>query len=89
MLTTIEAEIDVNENIRLLEPVKVSRKSRALVTIFNNETVEESVSAEPDRKGDIRKFSGMYKNGDPTGSDNEKIDADLARAYLEDYERSK
>lgn len=39
--------------------------------------------------GDITKFFGMFDSGDPDSSDNEKIDADLARYYLEDYERSK
>lgn len=38
------------------------------------------------RKGDITKFFGMYKGGDPNGSDNEKIDADLARAYADNHE---
>ena len=38
------------------------------------------------RKGDITKFFGMFKGGDPDGSDNEKIDADLARAYAENHE---
>ena len=40
----------------------------------------------PKRNGDIRKFFGMYKGGDPNGSDNEKIDADLARAYADNHE---
>lgn len=54
------------------------------------EKVAKKVEAEkPKRKGDITEFSGMFKDSDPNGSDNEKIDADLARAYLEDYERSK
>lgn len=35
MLTTIEAEIDVNGNVRLLEPIKLSRKSRAIVTVLD------------------------------------------------------
>lgn len=35
MLTTIEAEIDVNGNVRLLEPLKLKKKSRAIVTVLN------------------------------------------------------
>lgn len=40
MLTTIEAEIDVNGNVRLLEPIKLKKKSRAIVTVLDetNET---------------------------------------------------
>jgi len=35
MLTTIEAEIDVYGNVRLLEPLKLSKKSRAIVTVLD------------------------------------------------------
>ncbi len=36
MLTTIEAEIDVDGNIRLLEPLKVKKKSRVIVTLLDS-----------------------------------------------------
>ncbi len=39
------------------------------------------LSHTPKRKGDITKFFGMWKGGTADDSDNEKIDADLARAY--------
>lgn len=35
--------------------------------------------------GDITKFFGALKGGDPRGADNDKIDADLARAYADDH----
>jgi hypothetical protein len=35
MLQTVEAEIDVNGNVRLLTPVKVTRPTRALVTLLD------------------------------------------------------
>ena len=35
----------------------------------------------PKRKGDITKFFGMWQGGAADDSDNDKIDADLARAY--------
>ncbi len=38
MLTTIEAEIDVNGKITLLEPLKISKKSRVIITLLNDET---------------------------------------------------
>jgi hypothetical protein len=38
MLTTVEAEIDVNGNVRLLEPLKLSKKSRVLITILDEPT---------------------------------------------------
>lgn len=34
MLQTVEAEIDANGNVRLLEPLRVSKKSRAIVTVL-------------------------------------------------------
>ena len=34
MLQTVEAEIDVNGNVRLLEPLRVTRKMRAIVTVL-------------------------------------------------------
>jgi hypothetical protein len=34
MLQTVEAEIDVSGNVRLLEPLRVSKKSRAIVTVL-------------------------------------------------------
>jgi hypothetical protein len=58
------------------------------------ELIARDISRPPEAKsknsnGDITKFFGMFNTGDPDSADNEKIDADLARAYLEDYERSK
>lgn len=42
MLTTIEAEIDVNGKVTFLEPLKISKKSRALITLLDNEAPEKS-----------------------------------------------
>ena len=36
-------------------------------------------------KGDISKFFGIFSSGDPDSANNEKIDADLAEAYLDDH----
>ena len=41
----------------------------------------QPASSEPERKADITQFFGMWSGGDPHGSDNERIDADLAREY--------
>jgi len=38
------------------------------------------------KKGDITKYFGMIDSGDPRSADNDKIDADLARAYADDHE---
>ncbi len=42
----------------------------------------------PQKKGDITKYFGVYKGGDPNGSDNEQIDADLAHAYSDNHEEN-
>ncbi len=60
-----------------------------LASLILEKVTKESENEPPRRKGDIAKFFGMFDTGDPDGSDNDKIDADLARYYLEDYERSK
>lgn len=36
MLTTVEAEIDVSGNVRLLEPVEVKQTTRAIVTLLES-----------------------------------------------------
>ncbi len=37
MLTTIEAEIDVSGEVTFLEPLKISKKSRAIITLLDDE----------------------------------------------------
>ena len=47
MLQTVEAEIDVSGNVRLLEPLRVSKRSRAIVTVLeesNGDMQEEGSS---------------------------------------------
>jgi len=41
MLQTVKAEIDVNGNVRLLEPITIGKPTRALVTLLD-ETVEQT-----------------------------------------------
>ncbi len=41
MLQTVRAEIDVDGSVRLLEPVRVQRRTQALVTLLD-EAVESS-----------------------------------------------
>ena len=37
MIKTLEAEIDTNGNVRLLQPVRLARKRRALLTVLEEE----------------------------------------------------
>lgn len=56
MLQTVEAEIDVNGEIKLLEPVRVTKKSRAIVTVLNNEPNETI------EKGNSKKISEFLRS---------------------------
>lgn len=49
MLTTIEAEIDVSGEVTFLEPLKISKKSRAIINLVDDEspqTAEETGEVE-------------------------------------------
>jgi hypothetical protein len=46
MLHTVEAEIDVNGNVRLLEPLRVTKPTRALVTLLEDIQIESSIPPE-------------------------------------------
>jgi hypothetical protein len=88
MLTTIEAEIETDGVVRLLEPVKISRKSRAIVTILDDENGADAtkMNSEERRQAlqDLMKHAGAVQTGNPHDGDNEKIDADLANEYGKD-----
>ena len=61
MLTTVEAEVDVGGNVRLLEPVEVKQTTRAIVTLLENGNGEKS------EKGNAQKMleflqSNRFKN---------------------------
>ena len=84
MLTTIEAEIDVNGNVRFLEPLKITKKSRALVTLLDVENLQSREVSEDDAQSAEERFAhhfGAVKSGDVRSADNNKIDADLIRNY--------
>lgn len=74
--TAIESLPD-SEKLKLASLIleKVSQRSAA------NDEIEK-----PPRTGDITRFFGMFNSGDPDSADNERIDADLARAYADDHE---
>lgn len=57
-----------------------------IATIILEEVTGRDQTEKPKRKGDISKYIGMFNTGDPNSSDNEKIDADLARAYADNHE---
>jgi hypothetical protein len=50
MLHRLEAEVDINGNVRLLEPLQLSKPQRAIVTLFNE------TNKIPSRKGTVGDF---------------------------------
>lgn len=84
MLTTIEAEIDVNGTVTLLEPITLTRKSRAIVTVLENGNGAKKQMTEEEARLAEERFAqwiGAWNSGNPNSADNEQIDADLAREY--------
>jgi len=56
MLQTVEAEIDVSGNVRLLEPLRVSKKSRAIVTVL------EETNGDTQEKGNSKQILEFLRN---------------------------
>lgn len=52
------------------------------------ELIQKLSSARLGKKtpGNVRKHFGTFNSGDPRSADNDKIDADLARAYADNHE---
>ena len=89
MLTTIEAEIDVNGDVRFLEPLKITRKSRAIITLLDDENRQIREVNEADARIAEERFArhfGAVKSGDTRSADNDKIDADLIRLLDDKHE---
>ncbi|CAN5468380.1 hypothetical protein BH10ACI1_BH10ACI1_24590 [soil metagenome] len=84
MLTTIEAEIDVNGTVTLLEPVRITKKRRAIVTLLEEKKSAKPEISEAEKQAAEERFArwiGSVKSGNPRSADNEQIDEDLAREY--------
>ena len=58
MLQTVEAEIDVSGNVRLLEPLRVSKKSRAIVTVL------EETNGDTQEKGNGKMLLELLKSSE-------------------------
>lgn len=85
MLTTVEAEIDVSGKVTLLEPLKITKKSRVILTLLDNDSIREERKYEPTDIAEERfaKHFGAIKSGDSNSADNNKLDADLINLLKE------
>jgi hypothetical protein len=80
-MITFHTFADIPENRRVmvvLPPETPVGKAELTVTIATPSAGEEH-AAPP--QGDLRSLFGSVRSGDPRSGDNERIDADLARAY--------
>lgn len=57
MMQTVEAEINVDGTVTLLEPVRVKVKTKALVTVLN----EEPEKAKTSKKENLRAIFGKMR----------------------------
>ncbi len=87
MPTIIEAEIDVDGSVRLLQTLKVTKKSRAILTLLDADDAQSPSEAETQLAEErfARHFSAI-NSGDPRSADNDKIDADLIRVYEDTHD---
>lgn len=79
MTRTLEATFD-GSVLRLDEPLDLEPNTRVRVTI------ETRTDAQQKSRGSLRELFGSVALGYPTGTDNESIDADLAREYASTHE---
>ncbi len=88
MLTTIEAEIDVNGKVTFLEPLKISRKSRAIITLLD-ENATKKRAARPNENADTgkdskaRQLEWLKANRDKYAGQYVALDADVLVAHAD------
>lgn len=80
MLQTVEAEIDTSGNITLLEPLRVSKKSRVIVTVL-----EES-NGDSEEKGNGKKLLEVLRS--PKFANRKSYSAEEIEAQIEEARNS-
>lgn len=76
MLQTVEAEIDASGNVRLLEPVRVTRKARAIVTVL------EETNGAQESEGNARRVLELLKS--PEFANRKSYSAEEIEAQIEE-----
>jgi hypothetical protein len=72
MLQTVKAEVDVNGNVRLLEPLSVTKTSPALVTLLDTENDSGSIKG---NVAEVLKFLREYRLPEEARPKAEEIEA--------------
>jgi hypothetical protein len=88
MLTTIEAEIDVNGKVTFLEPLKISRKSRAIITLLDEKSAKKSETrplknADAGKDAKARQLEWLKANRDEYAGQYVALEADVLIAHAE------
>lgn len=80
-MATVELDIIKQQGKKLLPNQK-----RELIRYLAEGLEPKKNGEKPGLAGGIREMFGTWSSGDPHSADNDKIDADLARAYADDHE---
>ncbi|MBA3694636.1 MAG: hypothetical protein H0X15_06970 [Acidobacteria bacterium] len=67
-------------------PLNEKERLKLAALIINDIADKSETNGETGNNGGIRELFGSVSLGNPTGSDNESIDADLAREYGSTHE---
>lgn len=77
MLTTVEAEVDINGNVRLLEPVEVKQTTWAIVTLLENSNGKKSEKPNVQKMLEFLQNNRLPKESRPSV---EEIEAQITEA---------
>ncbi|MGI8642162.1 MAG: hypothetical protein ACR2MG_19705 [Pyrinomonadaceae bacterium] len=81
-MLTVRGKVE-NGKVLALEPIdEIYEGNEVTITLPD----KSKTNGEPKSTGGIREMFGSVSLGNPTGSDNEQIDADLAREYGSTHE---
>ena len=67
-------------------PLDEKERLKLAALIINDISNKTETSGEAKSAGGIREMFGSWSSGNPHSSDNEQIDADLARAYADTHD---
>jgi hypothetical protein len=85
MLTTIEAEIDVNGEVTFLEPLKIAKKSRAIITLLEDvKPSRKTTGKTPSDAGEnARQLEWLKANRDKYAGKYVALDGDVLIAHAD------
>ena len=67
-------------------PLDEKERLKLAALIINDISNKPETNGEVKSAGGIREMFGSWSSGNPNSSDNEQIDADLARAYADTHD---